>query len=118
MLCSGKVYYDLFERRAELGVDDVYLMRVEQLYPFPHEALSEELSRFRQAEILWCQEESQNQGAWFFVAPRLERVLAAIEAAHRRARYVGRPESASPASGLYSAHMAEQRRLVDEALTG
>ena len=118
VLCSGKVYYDLFERRAELGVDDVYLMRVEQLYPFPHEALSEELSRFRQAEILWCQEESQNQGAWFFVAPRLERVLAAIEAAHRRARYVGRPESASPASGLYSAHMAEQRRLVDEALTG
>ena len=118
VLCSGKVYYDLFERRAELGIDDVYLMRVEQLYPFPHEALSEELSRFRQAEILWCQEESQNQGAWFFVAPRLERVLAAIEAAHRRARYVGRPESASPASGLYSAHMAEQRRLVDEALTG
>ena len=118
VLCSGKVYYDLFERRAELGVEDVYLMRVEQLYPFPHEALSEELSRFRQAEILWCQEESQNQGAWFFVAPRLERVLAAIEAAHRRARYVGRPESASPASGLYSAHMAEQRRLVDEALTG
>ena len=118
VLCSGKVYYDLFERRAELGIDDVYLMRVEQLYPFPHEALSEELSRFRQAEILWCQEESQNQGAWFFVAPRLERVLAAIEAAHQRARYVGRPESASPASGLYSAHMAEQRRLVDEALTG
>ena len=118
VLCSGKIYYDLFERRAELGIDDVYLMRVEQLYPFPHEALSEELSRFKQAEILWCQEESKNQGAWFFVAPRLEEVLAAIEAAHRRARYVGRPESASPASGLYSAHMAEQRRLVDEALTG
>ena len=118
VLCSGKVYYDLFERRAELGIEDVYLMRVEQLYPFPHEALSEELSRFRRAEILWCQEESQNQGAWFFVAPRLEGVLAAIEAAQRRARYVGRPESASPASGLYGAHMAEQRRLVDEALTG
>ena len=116
VLCSGKVYYDLFEQRAKLGIDDVYLMRVEQLYPFPHEALSEELSRFKQAEIVWCQEESQNQGAWFFVGPRLEAVLEAIAASHRRPLYVGRPESASPASGLYSAHLAEQGRLVQEAL--
>ncbi len=118
VLCSGKVYYDLFEGRARLAIDDVYLMRMEQLYPFPYEALGEELARFKQAEIVWCQEESQNQGAGFFVAPRLEEVLDDIKATHRRPRYVGRPESASPASGLYRAHMAEQVKLVQEALTG
>ena len=118
VLCSGKIYYDLFEERAKLGIDDVYLMRMEQLYPFPNEALREELSRFNKAEIVWCQEESKNQGAWFFIAPRLEGVLDAIKATHRRPRYAGRPESASPASGLYSEHMVEQLQLVHAALTG
>ena len=118
VLSSGKIYYDLYEERAKLGLDNVYLMRVEQLYPFPDEALSEELSRFKKAEIVWCQEESQNQGAWSFVAPRLENVLSGIKAVHGRPRYVGRPESASPASGLFSTHMAEQLALVREALTG
>ena len=118
VLCSGKIYYDLFEERAKLGIDDVCLLRLEQLYPFPNEALCEELSRFKKAEIVWCQEESQNQGAWFFVAPRIEGVLDEIKATHRRPRYVGRPESASPASGLFSLHKAEQLKLVQEALTG
>ncbi len=118
VLCSGKIYYDLFEERAKLGIDDVCFLRLEQLYPFPTQALCEELSRFKKAEIVWCQEESQNQGAWFFVAPRIEEVLDEIKATHRRPRYVGRPESASPASGLFSSHMAEQLKVVQEAITG
>ena len=118
ILCSGKIYYDLYEERAKQGIENVCVLRLEQLYPFPSEALREELSRFKKAEILWCQEESQNQGAWFFVAPRIESVLDEMKATHRRPRYVGRPESASPASGLFSLHVAEQLKLVQEALTG
>ena len=74
-LCSGKVYYDLYEEREKRGVDDVYLLRVEQLYPFPLKALVKELSRFKKAEIVWCQEEPKNMGAWTFVEPYLEWVL-------------------------------------------
>ena len=69
VLCSGKVYYDLYEEREKRGIDDVYLLRVEQLYPFPTKALVQELSRFKQAEIVWCQEEPRNMGAWYFVEP-------------------------------------------------
>src|SRR6185312_1449511 len=67
VLCSGKVYYDLYEEREKRGINDIYLLRVEQLYPFPAKALITELSRFRQADIVWCQEEPKNMGAWFFV---------------------------------------------------
>jgi 2-oxoglutarate dehydrogenase E1 component len=75
VLCTGKVYYDLYEEREKRGIKDVYLMRVEQLYPFPHKALTQELSRFPQAEIVWCQEEPYNMGAWTFVQPNIEWVL-------------------------------------------
>ncbi len=91
VLCSGKVYYDLYEEREKRGIDDVYLLRVEQLYPFPTKALVSELSRFKQAEIVWCQEEPRNMGAWFFVDVFLTWVLDQIGAKHRRARYAGRP---------------------------
>ena len=80
MLCSGKVYYDLYEEREKRGIDDVYLLRVEQLYPFPAKALITELARFRSAEIVWCQEEPKNMGAWTFVEPYLEWVLAQVGA--------------------------------------
>ena len=101
VLCSGKVYYDLYEEREQRGIDDVYLMRVEQLYPFPARALIEELSRFPQAEIVWCQEEPKNMGAWSFIEPNLEWVLDHIEAkASSRPRYAGRPASAATATGL------------------
>ena len=83
VLCSGKVYYDLYEEREKRGIDDVYLLRVEQLYPFPTKALVTELSRFKQAEIVWCQEEPRNMGAWTFVEPYLEWVLNQIGAKHR-----------------------------------
>jgi len=117
ILCSGKVYYDLFEEREIRRNGEIYLMRVEQLYPFPARALIQELSRFPNAEIVWCQEEPKNQGAWTFVEPNIEWVLDHIGADLRRPRYIGRPASASTAAGLMSKHSAELHAFLDEALT-
>ncbi len=116
ILCSGKVYYDLYDEREKRGVNDIYLLRVEQLYPFPTKALVAELSRFKQAEMVWCQEEPRNMGAWFFVDVFLEWVLNQIGAKHRSLRYAGRPASASTAVGQMSKHMAQLKQLLDEAL--
>ncbi len=116
VLCSGKVYYDLYEEREKRGLDDIYLLRIEQLYPFPTKALMMELSRFKQAEIVWCQEEPRNMGAWVFVDIFLEWVLNQIGAKHRRARYTGRPAAASTAVGQMSQHVAQLKQFLDEAL--
>ena len=118
VLCTGKVYYDLFEEREKRGLDNVVLLRVEQVYPFPADALEKELSRFKKAEIVWCQEEPQNMGAWFFVNPRIEEVLTSIGAKHTRPIYAGRKEAASPATGLFKRHVQEQQALVEAALVG
>jgi 2-oxoglutarate dehydrogenase E1 component len=117
VLCSGKVYYDLLEARDAAGIDDVYLLRLEQFYPFPALAMVKELERFKGAEIVWCQEEPKNQGAWTFVEPNIEWVLTRIGATHTRPRYAGRAASASPATGLASQHKAQQQALVNEALS-
>ncbi|GAB4541874.1 MAG: hypothetical protein Tsb0010_19150 [Parvularculaceae bacterium] len=117
VMCSGKVYYDLLEAREERGIDDVYLLRIEQFYPFPAKSLSDELERFKHAEMIWCQEEPKNMGAWTFMDPNLEWTLDHIGAKWKRARYVGRPASASPATGLMSVHLRELNALLDEALT-
>ncbi|EPX85507.1 2-oxoglutarate dehydrogenase E1 component [Salipiger mucosus] len=117
VMCSGKVYYDLLEERDSRGIDDVYLMRIEQFYPFPAMSLVKEMERFKQAEVIWCQEEPKNQGGWTFIEPNIEWVLSRIDAKHPRPRYVGRATSASPATGLASQHKAQQAALVDEALT-
>ncbi len=117
VLCSGKVYFDLLEEREKRGIDDIYLMRIEQLYPFPARALISELGRFKDAEILWCQEEPKNMGAWTFVEPNIEWVLNHIDAQYKRPRYVGRPASAATATGLMSKHIAELNAFLDEALT-
>ncbi|MFN3537852.1 MAG: 2-oxoglutarate dehydrogenase E1 component, partial [Brevundimonas sp.] len=116
VLCSGKVYYDLLAERDKRGADDTYLLRLEQFYPFPALSLVKELERFKGAEVVWCQEEPKNQGAWTFLEPNLEWVLTRIGAAHSRATYVGRAASASPATGLASRHKYEQEALVNEAL--
>src|SRR2546421_2995333 len=116
VLCSGKVYYDLYEEREKRGIDDVYLLRVEQLYPFPTKALVQELSRFKSAEMVWCQEEPRNMGAWFFVDVFLQWVLNQIGATHRRMRYAGRAASAATATGVMSKHQAQLRSLLDDAL--
>jgi 2-oxoglutarate dehydrogenase E1 component len=117
VISSGKVYFDLLEERDARGIDDVYLLRLEQFYPFPALALMKELERFKGAEIVWCQEEPKNQGAWSFVEPNIEWVLTRIGAKHTRPRYVGRAATASPATGLASQHKAQQTALVNEALT-
>ncbi len=117
VMCSGKVYYDLLEERDARGIDDVYLMRIEQFYPFPAISLVKELERFKTAEMIWCQEEPKNQGGWTFIEPNIEWVLGRIDATHKRPVYVGRQTSASPATGLASMHKAQQQALVNEALT-
>jgi 2-oxoglutarate dehydrogenase E1 component len=117
VMCSGKVYFDLLEERDARGIDDIYLLRVEQFYPFPAISLVKELERFKGAEMVWCQEEPKNQGGWTFIEPNIEWVLGRIDAKHPRPRYVGRATSASPATGLASQHKAQQQALVDEALT-
>jgi 2-oxoglutarate dehydrogenase E1 component len=115
ILCSGKVYYDLYEERDKRGIQDIYLLRIEQLYPVPLKALVGELSRFRQAEIVWCQEEPKNQGAWFFIEPYLQWVLAQTGAGQRIIRYVGRSASAATAAGQMSKHLAELKSFLNDA---
>src|SRR5712672_1849333 len=116
VLCSGKVYYDLYEEREKRGIDDVYLMRVEQLYPVPLKALVQELGRFKSAELVWCQEEPRNMGAWHFIEPYLEWVLNQIQAPNKRPRYAGRAAAAATATGSMSKHLAQLKALLDEAL--
>jgi 2-oxoglutarate dehydrogenase E1 component len=116
VLCSGKVYYDLYEEREKRGIKDIYLIRVEQLYPFPMKALLKELTRFKQAEVVWCQEEPRNMGAWSFIEPYVVWVLNQVNGASRRPRYVGRPASAATATGLMSKHLAQLKAFVNEAL--
>ncbi len=117
VMCSGKVYFDLLEERDARGIDDVYILRIEQFYPFPAQSLVKELERFKEAEMVWCQEEPKNQGAWTFIEPNIEWVLGRIKAKHGRPVYAGRAASASPATGLARAHKEQQQALVDEALT-
>ncbi|MEP3524063.1 MAG: 2-oxoglutarate dehydrogenase E1 component [Hyphomicrobiales bacterium] len=115
VMCSGKVYFDLYEARNKAGLDDVYIMRLEQLYPFPARALIEELSRFKKAEMVWCQEEPKNMGAWSFAEPYLEWVLNHIKAKHTRPVYAGRPASAATATGLMSTHLTQLEAFIAEA---
>ncbi|MBA5776955.1 2-oxoglutarate dehydrogenase E1 component [Stappia sp. F7233] len=115
VMCTGKVYYDLLEEREKRGINDVYLLRVEQLYPFPTKALVTELSRFKNADMVWCQEEPKNMGSWTFIQPYVEWVLGQIGAKCDRPRYVGRAASAATATGLMSKHLAQLQAFLDEA---
>jgi 2-oxoglutarate dehydrogenase E1 component len=118
VLCSGKVYFDLRHQRRERKIDDVAILRIEQLYPFPVKSLAAGLARYRNAEIVWCQEEPQNMGAWNFVDRRIETLAARLDIKGKRPLYAGRPEMAATATGLLRRHNAEQARLVEQALTG
>jgi 2-oxoglutarate dehydrogenase E1 component len=112
LLCSGKVYYDLLDKRALVQKNDVAILRVEQFYPFPVEPLLRALERYRKAkEFIWVQEESMNMGGWTFMEPRLR-------ALDYPAQYVGRDTSASPATGSHHIHVREQKELVEAALVG
>ncbi|KGM57272.1 2-oxoglutarate dehydrogenase [Lysobacter arseniciresistens ZS79] len=113
VLCSGKVYYDLVEDAAKRGAEDAAIVRVEQLYPFPREELAAELKRFgKAADVVWCQEEPQNQGAWYQIRHHLTACLAKGQSLH----YAGRARSPSPAAGHFADHVAEQTKLVADAL--
>jgi 2-oxoglutarate dehydrogenase E1 component len=115
IVCSGKVYFDLVEQRAKTGRDDVYILRLEQFYPWPMKSLSSELKRFKNAELVWCQEEPKNMGGWQFVDPWLELTLERLNVKSKRARYIGRPASASTAAGLMSRHLKELETFLTEA---
>ncbi|MBT4879563.1 MAG: 2-oxoglutarate dehydrogenase E1 component [Alphaproteobacteria bacterium] len=116
ILCSGKVYYDLEEGIHERGLQDIAIIRVEQLYPFPNELLTKHLKESPQAQVVWCQEEPQNMGAWTYIDRRLEKVMNAANMKEKRPVYVGRPEAASPATGLMQKHLEEQRTIANNAL--
>ncbi len=116
VLCSGKVYYDLLEDREKRGIDDIYLLRLEQFYPWPMKTLSGELGRFPKAELVWCQEEPKNMGGWTFVEPWLELTLAKLDLAAKRPRYAGRPATASTAAGLMTRHTKELQAFLEQAL--
>ena len=116
VMCSGKVYYDLLEAREEAGLDDVYIMRVEQLYPVPVGPLLAELEPYAHAEMVWCQEEPRNMGAWSFIEPELENVLTTLGAKHTRPVYAGRKAAASTATGLMSRHLIQREALLKAAL--
>jgi len=116
VLCSGKVYYDLFEAREEGGQDDVYLMRVEQFYPVPRKSLMQELKRFPQAELVWCQEEPRNMGGWSFMRDEIEWCAGHAGVKQSRPKYAGRAPSAATATGLLSKHNEERDALLSAAL--
>jgi 2-oxoglutarate dehydrogenase E1 component len=112
LLCSGKVYYDLLARREETGRKDSAIVRLELLYPFPHQAIEACLEKYSRAEeIAWVQEEHKNYGAWSYMRERFSRHFPKIEL-----RYIGRAESATSATGLYKQFQAEQKKLIEDAL--
>ncbi len=117
VLCTGKVYYDLLEARRARGIKDVAIVRIEQLYPFPVISLPKALAPYKNAEVVWCQEEPKNNGAWYHVDRRIEEVLEPLGIAAKRPRLISRKAAASPATGLAKVHAAEQAALVTEALT-
>jgi 2-oxoglutarate dehydrogenase E1 component len=116
VISTGKVYYDLVQERREKGVNDVALVRLEQIYPFPEKKLAAALAPYKNAEVIWCQEEPMNNGAWTFVDRRIEAVLAGLGNKATRPVYVGRCDAASPATGLAKVHAQQQAKLVREAL--
>lgn len=116
VLCSGKIYYELLEAREAKKINDVALVRLEQLYPFPKEELKAELKKYKNAEIIWCQEEPKNMGAWKFVDDLIEEVLIEVKHKSARPKYAGRIACASPATGYGSYHTREQKALIEEAL--
>ncbi len=118
VMCSGKIYYDLIAARDERKITDIAIVRLEQFYPFPQKHLAKELARYSKAtDIVWCQEEPQNMGAWNFLDRRIEATLAAVDHRISRPTYIGRVESASTATGSMKRHIKEQAEIMDKALT-
>jgi 2-oxoglutarate dehydrogenase E1 component len=117
VLCTGKVFYDLLEERERRGITDVHILRMEQLYPIPEDALRAEMEPYTHCELVWCQEEPRNMGYWFHVEQFIEEVAEELGFQNPRPRYTGRHAAASPATGIAERHRREQAALVDDALT-
>jgi 2-oxoglutarate dehydrogenase E1 component len=112
VLCSGKVYYDLVASRTERAATDVAIARVEQLYPFPHKMVAAEMKKYPGlTEVIWCQDEPQNQGPWFYVQHHLYENMTTGQ----KLGYAGRAASASPAVGYYAKHQEQLKALLDQA---
>lgn len=116
LLCSGKVYYDLVEERRNRKIDDIAIVRLEQLYPFPSESLAAEVKKYPNAEVFWVQEEPENMGAWTFADRKIEKVLKESKSKSSRPTYIGRPESAATSCGYMKVHKYQQEKLINEAL--
>jgi 2-oxoglutarate dehydrogenase E1 component len=116
ILCTGKVYYDLYQAREEQKIKDVVILRIEQLYPFPMGALAEELEKYPNADVVWCQEEPKNSGYWEFVDRRIENSLSIAKHMAGRPTYIGRKSAASPATGNAGKHKEEQETLINDAI--
>ncbi|MFT6331771.1 MAG: 2-oxoglutarate dehydrogenase E1 component [Lentimonas sp.] len=116
VLCSGKIYYELLQNRSEKEIKDIVLIRVEQLYPFPEEEIALELKKYKNAQIVWCQEEPKNMASWHFINEFIEDTLIKIKHKNSRPKYVGRVACASPATGYMSYHLREQKALIETAL--
>jgi 2-oxoglutarate dehydrogenase E1 component len=118
ILCSGKIYYDLLEARRDAENNDVAILRVEQLHPWPRRSLCRQLDRYTNAEIVWTQEEPANMGAWSFVYPRLLSIFDNLSGKNKRPVFIGRKAAASPATGFAKIHKQEQDEIVELSLNG
>jgi 2-oxoglutarate dehydrogenase E1 component len=116
VITSGKLYYDIFEEREKRGINDIAIIRLEQYYPFPVKEIMAEVKKYKNAEVVWAQEEPKNMGAWDFVDPRIEEVLIEANVASKRPKYIGRRNAASPAAGYVKIHTKEQADIIEAAL--
>ena len=117
VICSGKIYYDLFEEREKRGIKDIALIRLEQFYPFPSEILGAELSKYKNAEIFWCQEEHRNMGGWNFVNEQIEHVLINSDNVCKRPSVIARPLSSSPATGYAALHAKQHLDILSSVFS-
>ncbi|WP_369800427.1 2-oxoglutarate dehydrogenase E1 component [Wolbachia endosymbiont of Litomosoides sigmodontis] len=116
VICSGKIYYDVIEVCEVQKINDIAVIRLEQFYPFPADKLSIELEKYKNAEIIWCQEEPKNMGGWFFVNPLIEEVLSSLNIKAKRLRCIARPASASPACGYANVHAQQQEKILRQVI--
>ena len=116
VLCSGKIYYDLNDERQKQQKTDIALIRLEQIAPFPYSSLTDELSKYQDAEVIWCQEEPHNMGAWSFVYPKINNILQSLFGNTKSVSYIGREESASTATGYLKVHIKEHKSIISNAI--
>lgn len=117
IFCSGQVYYDLYETRQQRNIDNIAIIRLEQLAPFPFDLVMNELKRYPQAELVWVQEESMNHGGWSYIEPRFETCMRHALGKEKKMKYIGRGTTAAPATGFKKIHQLQLDKFIDEAFT-